>query len=139
MQFEALALRSIKESHSVIGVINGTQYVLSPPHELIAGHNTRLQLCVIVGPAADSDMDRSLLLPERVVHNPLHAGFPILERRGDDHVADSQLLHYVAGLQHIPGPLFGFGASFQALDGKNHRGRPFRRRGIGGGELGTFR
>lgn len=110
LQIEALALRPIAEPDGVVRIINGPQNVQLPPDELIAGDDARLQLGELVGAAPDPDPDGRLLLLVGGVEDSLHARFPVLKRRFDDRVSDSQLLHYVAGLQHAAGPFVGSGA-----------------------------
>lgn len=136
MQIQALALHPVDEADGVVRVVDSPEHVLLPPHELVPGHYARLELREVVGPSPDPDPNRGLLLPVRTVQNLLDAGFPVFEGRFNDHVPDSQLLHYVAGLEHVARPFVGLGAAFQALDREDDCGA-LRRRGARRGELGA--
>ena len=125
LQSETIRFRPITESDGVVRVINRSQHVLFPPGRLVR-YNTRLQLSERVVSSPNSDLNRCILGLEGAVQKPLDSGLAVLERRPDgDGASDLELLHYVAGLKHVAGPLVGLGASFQALD-RQHYGHSLR-------------
>lgn len=109
---EAVSLGSIQEADDVIRVGDGPENVLL----LIVGDNTGLQFGEVVGSTADPDEYGGVLLLVGVLEDLVEAVLAVLERRfesdqGVDVGSDSELLHDVAGLEHVPRPFLGFGAS----------------------------
>lgn len=119
MELKALGLGPIQETDGVVRIGNGPEHVMLLSGGIV-GDDASLQLRKLVATSANSDQNGGVLGLEGTVENLLNAAPAVLERRLDGYGAsDSELLDYVSGLEHIGGPLIGFGASFEALDGEN--------------------
>lgn len=122
MEVEAVGLGPIQEADGVIGIGDGPEHVMLPAGGVV-GDDAGLQLDELVPAPADPDEDGGVLGLEGAMQDLLHPAPPVLERRLHGYRApDAELLHDVAGLQHVGGPLVRLGAPFQALDGQHHRG-----------------
>lgn len=119
LELKALGLAPIQEPDGVVRIGDGPEHVMLLSGGIV-GDDASLQLSKLVATSADSDQNGGVLGLEGTVKNLLNAVPAVLERRLDAYGAsDSELLHDVSRLQHIGGPLIGFGASFQALYRQN--------------------
>lgn len=107
LEVEAIGLGPIQEPNGVVRIVDGAEHILLPAGGFV-GDDAGMELRELVAAAADSDEDRGILCPKRAMENLLDAAPAILEGRFDgDRGPDPELLHYVAGLEHVVGPLVG--------------------------------
>jgi len=125
LKLEAFCFGPIQEPDHVIRVINRAKNQTLLRREFVR-HDARLQLHQLLRSSPHPNHNRRLLLLERLLKDLLHSAPPALERRLVPDLrfrrrTDSELLHDVTALEHVAGPLVGFGASSQTLDGKHFR------------------
>uniref|UniRef100_A0A2P2JBE7 Uncharacterized protein LOC105650471 n=1 Tax=Rhizophora mucronata TaxID=61149 RepID=A0A2P2JBE7_RHIMU len=84
-------------------------------------HDAGMQLGELIPTTPDHDDDGSLFVSKGSVKNPLDPGLAVLERSLEGlwgrPGSYPDFFNYVAGLEHVGGPLVGFGTAFDTVDG----------------------